>query len=211
MREIATLFIAACLLHESVNAQEIDYRKFVETSPWSWDSSAATPFAFAQHFIGELDIEIVFRIKPKGSGIRDSNSIEFWKESVLRTKIPWSVFTINGDLLTHVLDEGGGTVVQVDLTTGKERWRSILEGVPIVLGSVGRKEFNLVTPNSSVVEVRSRQGDCRYIAILRSETGETLGFKAFGDSAYPVLPAHNKTNSSLGMQDGAVGGEPLTK
>lgn len=201
MRQLAPLFIAGCLFHVSASAQEIDYQKFVETSPWRWDSSAATPFAFAQKFSGECDYEIVYRIKPTTSGLRDTNSIEFWKDGVLRAKIPWSVFAMNGDLLTYVLDERDGTVVQVDLTTGKERWRSVLEGVPILTGTVGYKQFNLDTSDSSIVDVRSNQNGCRYIAVLHSETGKTLGCKVFCDFPYTVRPASDKVNASRGTQD----------
>lgn len=207
MRQIASLLIAAVLLNESVNAQEIDYRKIAEASSWVWDDRAASPFSFTQRLIGELDYEMIFRIKPRVPGTRESKSIELWKDGVLRTKVPWSVFTIHGDFLTYVLDEGGATVVQVDLSTGKERWRSILKGIPIVLGSVGSKSFNLNAPNSSVVEVRVKQGDCRYITFLLSKTGETLGFKAFGN---PAHTAFDEAKASRGMGDSnGMGGKEV--
>ena|GEM_PF-5377874 len=205
MKQIASLLISIILLNASVNAQEIDYRKIAEASAWVWDDRGASPFSFPQQFIGKLDYEMVFRIKPGESKTRESTSIEFWKKGVMRTKVPLSVFTIHEDFLTYVFDEEGGTVVQVDLSTGEERWRSILKGVPVVLGSVGRKDFNLKTPNNSVVEVRIKQDECRYIAFLRSETGELLGFKAFGNSTNTDF---DQAQAPTGMGS-SIGGDSL--
>lgn len=212
MRQNFSILIIACLMKMTAFGQDpIDYQKIADDSSWTWNDEAANPLSFPQRSLGELNYEVVFRIQPREHGSRDSKSIELWKDGVLQTKFPWTLFTIHGDSLTYVLDKGRTTVVQVDLSVGKERWRSTLKDVPIPTGTLGGKKINLEASNNQILKIRVDDNGCRYLVFLRSETGKILGLKVFESCSAFRNSKETNSNENLGGMgsDNEIGGNRL--
>ena len=208
MRQIISIFLIAYLMKMAAFAQEpIDYQKMADETSWVWKDEAANPFSFSQLHLGDLNYEVVFRVKPRVHGSRDSKSIEFRKNGVVRAEIPWAVFSINGDRLTYVLDQDGGTAIQIDLNTSKERWRTTLMDIPVMSGTLGMKRFNLETPNDLILRVWVLDGNTRCFEVLRLETGELLGSKVFA-TVGPETQDMKKRGRGMGDASGTGGKVP---
>lgn len=207
MKYLFAIFLLTLAFHKSLNGQEFDYQKFADNSNWSWDASRTTPFSSPQLSSGELDYEVVFRIKPPAPPSRRLKTVEIWKDGVLKTELPWAVFTIDGDRVTYVSGKDHGTVVQVDLNTGKESWRTVLTGVPLVGGSLGMMQFNLKRSNSSTIEIRTYQDGIRYLAFLDFDSGENLGYRAFDKTAETTSGKAWTSSGGLGNSNESGGRE----
>lgn len=92
-----------------------------------------------------------------------------------------SVFRILDDRLYYARfhpSSSGGTIVAIDLNTGKEIWATPLDALGGVQHSAYRSVLNLHC-NRKVVWLYGNESFGHYIEFKRIDTGETVGHKIF--------------------------------
>ena len=93
----------------------------------------------------------------------------------------YSVFRIVKNRLFYAdfdYHSSGGKIVAVDLTTGKELWRSPLEALGPVQHMAYASFLNL-DANENAVTVFGWEGAGKYVEIKDAATGRTVGHKIF--------------------------------
>lgn len=166
----------------------INYKKMAAAAEWKWSEQATNPFYCSLGKHGEFSIVIAV---PPDRGLTDPGlSIDIRKEEKSVFKFlanPKTVFSLNIDRLTYVAFSPfvpGGEVVHVDLTSGKELWRSPLAGLApggAFFNYVTR--FNLEQVNPDVVLIWGKESAGRYLEVKSLRTGETIGHKVFPKDA----------------------------
>ena len=188
MRARLRLFIAAFLLANGIalfhfEAQDlsktgIDYQKIADSASWGWEVEKASPF-WGISQAGEK-YSIVMVSKPN-----DRYNLTFKVLLGEKEAYTWlghvnSVFRIQEDRLYYARFHpisSGGSVVAVDLKTGKELWDSPLQGIGLVEHSAYRNLMNL-DANLEVVWVWGNEMG-RYLEYKDVTTGKTVGRRIF--------------------------------
>jgi len=160
-------------------AETIDYQKTADGAGWGWLAEMANPLGCIAQCAGKYDIRLV---SPKD----DRSSLTITVLLASREMYTWkghrdSVFSILDDRLYYAKfhpSSSGGSIVAVDLTTGKELWRSELKALGGIRHSAYRSLLNLDC-NRDVVTVHGNESMGRYIEFKRVDTGETVGHKIF--------------------------------
>jgi hypothetical protein len=167
---------------------EIDYQKTADGAEWKWSDKATDPFYCSLRQSSAYAVAVIVPASQDVS--RLGLFIEIRKDDKPVFKFPANantVFAIKADRLTYVdfsPHNSGGKVVQVDLTSGKERWQSPMSGV-----AAGGAFFNYVTrfnlelPNDDVLFLWGNESAGRYFEIKSMETGQTVGHKVFPGDA----------------------------
>lgn len=97
-----------------------------------------------------------------------------------------TTFTRSGDVLYLAVFyplATGCSVRALDLRTGKERWKSELQG----LGQVGHSKYRnqvAIDADGVAVVVRGKESYGRYIEVLDPRTGRTVGHKVFDKQSW---------------------------
>jgi len=160
-------------------AEAIDYQKTADGAGWGWLEEMANPLGCISQCGDKYDIRLV-------SAKDDRYSLTITVLFAGREVYSWkghrhSVFRILDDRLYYAKfhpSSTGGSVVAVDLGTGKELWTSGLKALGGIKHSAYRAILNLDC-NRDVVTVHGNESMGRYIEFKRVDTGETVGHKIF--------------------------------
>jgi PQQ enzyme repeat len=189
MRAWLRLLTAAYLLASGmalfhVEAQDlsksgIDYQKIADSASWGWEDENASPFCGIR--LAGAKYNIVMISNPND---RDSLTFKVLKgEKEVYTWLghAYTVFRIQEDRLYYARfhpSGSGGSVVAVDLNTGKELWDSPLQAIGPVEHSAYRNLMNL-DANFDVVWVWGNESNGRYLEYKDVTTGKTVGHRIF--------------------------------
>ena len=161
-------------------APTIDYQQAADASEWHWVPEDAGPLYCLFQAGDKYEVEmasghadrftIVFRV------LRGGKLCYQW-DGHLRT-----VFRIVDDRLYYPRfspGSEGGTMVAVDLSTGKELWASPLQAVPVPFAHSKYRNLMNLSFGGEAVTVYGCESAGRYVEIKDVRTGKTLGHKVF--------------------------------
>jgi outer membrane protein assembly factor BamB len=173
----ALLFFGIGLADPTVPA--VDYQKVADKTEWRWKDDEATP----GHSFGKIPIEYDLRLERTSKKLFQV-TITFGKDGKTLYTLEGhsnSVFRVVGKVLYYPQfhpSANGAALVAVDLTTGKELWKTNLKGI----GSVDHFKYsNLINMEVSkdTVTVFGKESFGRYVEIVQLSTGKTVGHKIF--------------------------------
>jgi len=189
MRALLYLLTAAFLLASGtasshIEAQDlsksgIDYQKAADSANWGWEDDKTSPFWGISQAGEKYTIVMVSRPDERYNltfkVLHGEKVVYTWLGHVN------SVFRIQEDRLYYArfsYSGTGGSVVAVDLTTGKELWDSPLQALGPIEHSAYRNLMNL-DANLEVVWVRGNETMGRYFEYKDVTTGKTVGHRIF--------------------------------
>jgi len=189
MRALLYLLTAAFLLASGtasslIEAQDlsksgIDYQKTADSGGWGWEDTKANPFWCIFQAGAKYSIVMVSEPSDRFSltfkVLHGEKELYTWRGHVK------SVFRIQEDRLYYArfsFSGTGGSVVAVDLTTGKELWDSPLQALGLIEHSAYLNQMNL-DANLEVVWVRGNESMGRYLEYKDVTTGKTVGHRIF--------------------------------
>jgi len=164
---------------QDLSKSGIDYQKAVDSALWDWKDEKASPFEGIR--LAGAKYSIVMVSEPSD---RDSLTFKIFhgdKEVYTWGGHVSTVFRIQEDRLYYARfhpSGSGGSVVAVDLNTGKELWDSRLQGIGPVEHSAYVNLMNL-DANFKVVTVWGNETMGRYLEIKDVTTGKTVGHRIF--------------------------------
>jgi hypothetical protein len=180
----AAFLLASGTASSHIKAQDlskpgIDYQKAIDSANWAWEDEKASPF-WGISQAGEK-YTIVMVSKPNER--YDLTFKVLHGEKVVYTWLGHvkSVFRIQEDRLYYArfsFSGSGGSVVAVDLSTGKELWDSPLQALGPIQHSQYLNLMNLDT-NFDVVWVWGNETMGRYLEYKDVTTGKTVGHRIF--------------------------------
>jgi hypothetical protein len=171
-----TLALFAFRVHA---AEEIDYQKTADGAGWGWLAEMDNPLGCVAQCGGKYNIKLVSphddRYALTISVLVGDRGMYSWKGH------RHSVFRILDDRLYYAKfhpSSSGGSIVAVDLTTGKELWTSELRALGNIEHSAYRTLLNLDC-NREVVTIWGNETLGRYVEFKRVDTGQTVGHRMF--------------------------------
>jgi outer membrane protein assembly factor BamB len=173
----ALLFVGIGLADPTVPA--IDYQKVADKTEWRWKDDEATPW----HSFGKAPIEYDLRLEQTSKKLY-TVTITFGKDGKTLYSFDGhrnSVFRIVGNVLYYPQfhpSSSGAALVAVDLSTGKELWKTDLKGVGPVSHFKYRNLINMELSNETAT-VFGNESYGRYVEIVDLSTGKTVGHKKF--------------------------------
>jgi hypothetical protein len=158
-----------------------DYQLMADEMPWSWSDVKASLFYCIDHNLPNYQVELSLnpkeRFKPVTIRIGDGKKMLFACQGHGQT-----VF-VSREKMLFVADfhplVTGCQVMAVDLTSGKQLWQTRLRGIGPVTHSRYNNLVNIET-DGRVVIVRGNESSGRYVEILDTKTGKTVGHKVYG-------------------------------
>jgi hypothetical protein len=172
------LFLAAI---QSAYAQpSLIWNQGAENVPWKWDERAASPFGSMDHINPKYNIRLLFKKEKDGHHLHIS-VLEGEREVFTFEGHSRTVFYIWDDRLYYALfgtNSNGAKIVAVDLTTGKEVWRSEVLGIGMKLHSSYSNSLNLSADPFSV-KIFGNEMSGQYFESKRADTGVTTAHKIF--------------------------------
>jgi len=157
----------------------INYAKALDSAVWRWEPEMASPLYCVTQCGNKYDIQLLSKKDDRYSLIitilADGKEVYRWKGH------RHSVFRILEDRLYYArfhFSGSGGTIVAVDLKSGKELWASPLKA----LGPVEHSAYlNLMTLTAGFDEVviHGNESMGRYVELKSVATGQTLAHKTF--------------------------------
>jgi hypothetical protein len=156
----------------------VDYQKWAKETDWSWDVTLAGP---AEGIRQADKYTIVTISKPN-----DRSNLTFKVALGDKEVYSWeghtgTVFRILRDRLYYARFwpiSSGGSIVAIDLTSGKTLWESELQAIGFVNHSTYSNEM-ISEANTNVVSVRGNESLGRYIEVKDVGTGKTVGHRIF--------------------------------
>jgi len=164
---------------QGLSKSGIDYQKAADSALWDWKDEKASPIEGIR--LAGAKYSIVMVSEPSD---RDSLTFKIFhgdKEVYTWRGHVQTVFRIQEDRLYYARfhpSGSGGSVVAVDLNTGKELWDSRLQGIGLVEHSAYLNLMNL-DANLEVVWVRGNESMGRYLEYKDVTTGRTVGHRIF--------------------------------
>jgi hypothetical protein len=156
-----------------------DYQKVADGARWNWREEMANPLSWLSQCGDKYDIRLV---SPKGDrSVLDIAVLLDGKEVYSWHGHRASVFIVRGDKLYYAdfsTGTSGGKVVAVDLTTGKELWRSPLKA----LGEIAHSQYDnrmMLDANGGLVTIYGNESQGQYVEFKDIDTGQTVGHKQF--------------------------------
>jgi hypothetical protein len=157
----------------------IDYQKAADSTPWNWEDDKASPFWGISQ--AGVKYSIVMISKPNERYNLTFKVLNGEKEVYAWDGHVKSVFRIQEDRLYYArfsFASSGGSVVAVDLSTGKKLWDSPLQGIGLVEHSAYLNQMNL-DANLEVVWVWGNETMGRFLEYKDVTTGKTVGRRIF--------------------------------
>jgi hypothetical protein len=146
---------------------------------WLWTDVQATAIDCATSVYEPYNVRL--ETTPRGgltlSIVREGTTLYSWRGH------PYSVFAIRNGRLYYTIFSPlgtGGSVVAVDLTTGKQLWETPLKALGIISHAPSVIRMNLSVIDEVVI-VYGCEGPGRYIEIKLLTTGETVGHRVVGE------------------------------
>lgn len=174
-REVRVFTTLALLIAIPVSA--IDYQKMADETAWKWSDEASTVGHSALLRQSTYDV----RLETK-AGKAGEVKITFGKDGKDVFTFAGhrrTVFRISGDTLYFAsfhYSASGGSIVAVDLTSGKQLWKTQLKALGPIQHSAYLNMLNLEV-SGGIVTVFGNESQGRYVEILDEKTGKTLGHK----------------------------------
>jgi hypothetical protein len=165
---------------QDLSKSGIDHQKAADSAIWGWEDEKASPFWGIRQALG-AKYSIVMISKPNDRYTLTFKVLHGKKEVYAWDGHVKSVFRIQEDRLYYArfsYSTSGGSVVAVDLSTGKELWDSPLQGIGLVQHSSYLNQMNL-DANLKVVVVWGNESMGRYLEFKDVTTGKTVGHKIF--------------------------------
>jgi hypothetical protein len=164
---------------QGLSKSGIDYQKTADSAGWAWEDEKASPFWGISQAGAKYAIVMVS--KPN-----DRYNLTFKVLLGEKEVYAWlghvkSVFRIQEDRLYYAwfsFSGSGGSVVAVDLNTGKELWDSRLQALGLIEHSAYLNLMNL-DANFDVVWVWGNETMGRYLEYKDVTTGKTVGHRIF--------------------------------
>jgi hypothetical protein len=178
--------LTGALSMAAVNAKDtIGFQKTAAGANWGWREEMSGPTGCISQCGDKYDIRLVSRKN-------DRYAFSITILSGDREIYTWqghrhSVFRILDDRLYYAKfhpSSTGGSIVAIDLTTGRELWTSPLKALGDFEHSTYRTLLNLDC-NHEVVTIYGNESLGRYFEIKRTDTGATVGHKRFGHASQP--------------------------
>jgi len=164
---------------QGLSKSGIDYQKTADSANWGWEDDKASPFWGISQAGEKYTIVMVSRPNERHNltfkVLHGEKVVYTWLGHVK------SVFRIQEDRLYYArfsFSGTGGSVVAVDLTTGKELWNSPLQALGPIEHSSYLNQMNL-DANLEVVWVRGNESMGRYLEYKDVTTGKTVGHRIF--------------------------------
>lgn len=145
------------------------------STEWQWEAQKANLLYCFARVPDEYDIAI------HGQRTDDGLTLNMWAEISKDSKLlarfdchSKTVFIIRSHFLTYIDPRSSGDVVRIDLSSGKEIWRSKLnKGVGEMEGIHAFASFILECQNDDTVVIRGWENTGRFLETKRAESGET--------------------------------------
>ncbi len=156
----------------------VDYQKVADATEWKWDDKSAT----LSHSLAVKQPNYTVRTDEKAA--KHDMPVTFTKgdkELFVFRSHENTVFRVVGDTLVYASfhrSASGATMIGVDLKTGKELWKTHLKGI----GPVSHFRYsNLLNmeADGDTVTVFGNESYGKYVEILDTKTGKTVGHKLF--------------------------------
>jgi len=150
---------------------------FADLASWSlWKSDMLSPWASMRNYHGPYHISVSKKLWIRITDAHGQLRRQWQGQN-------WTSFLIEGGTLycaRYSICECGGTIVAIDLPTGKERWTTRLLDVRCMAHSVYVNQI-VVAHCAYGVMVLGNEGAGKYIEILDRKTGARLGYKQFAE------------------------------
>ena len=147
------------------------------SNEWQWEAQKANLLYCFSSVPDEYDIAI--HKQRTHDGLTGNMWAEISRDSKLLARFDChskTVFNIRSHFLTYIDPHSSGDVVCIDLSSGKEIWRSKLnKGVGEMQGIHTFASFILECQNDDTVVIRGWENTGRYLETKCAETGETIG------------------------------------
>jgi hypothetical protein len=159
---------------------KMDYQKTADNAEWTFDNSLAGIPGTMVGWHSAYDVDCLYK---HASDVIRITILKDEKKAYSWVGCRWSVFQIVDDRLYYAdftLGDQAG-IVAIDLTTGKELWRSKLIGLstqPALMEHSPAVLMMNLSVNVDVVTICGREMG-RYIEFKDIKTGKTVGHKIF--------------------------------
>jgi outer membrane protein assembly factor BamB len=160
-----------------------DYQKLADAAEWKWNDKTATLVHSAS--LKQPAYEV--KAEPKA---RYEVRVTFAKDGKERFTLgahEHTVFRVVGDTLVYASfhpSANGATMIAVDLKTGKELWKTSLKGIGLVSHFAYRNYLNMEA-DADTITVFGNESFGKYVEILDTKTGKTVGHKKFPKDPEP--------------------------
>lgn len=162
-------------------APSLDYQKIASTTEWRWDDELASPLRGIRLDGSEYDITISSNHQDRARLIfsiaHNNKEIYVWKGhfrtvfSIQENRLYYARFSPSGS---------GGEIVAVDLSSGRELWKSPLTALGPIQHSAYSNRMTLEA-NGDTLSIYGKESMGRYFEIKDVKTGRTVGHKRFYD------------------------------
>jgi len=158
-----------------------DYVTIANEAVWTWSDDVATLAHCVATHLANYEVKTV---PDDGQAFHHDLEIRLFQGDKLILTINGhseTVFTRLGQVLfvsNHGPIRTGCEVYALDLKTGKELWRSHLEGIGPIMHSKYRNHVAIENDGHAII-VRGKESSGSYIEYLDKDTGKTLANKAF--------------------------------
>jgi len=163
-------------------AAQVDYQKMTTSARWQWLPELASPLWCATQAGSVYDVVMESNHKNRWeltiSIIKDGKKVHSWVGH------RYSVFRILEDRLYYAnfsFASSGGTIVAVDLKTGKKLWESRLRAIGLIQHSQYSNRM-ILDANFEVVTIIGNESRGKYLEYKDAKTGRTVGHRMFKDT-----------------------------
>jgi hypothetical protein len=177
--------VVAVAAHRCGAGEPINYQGTADGARWGWSAEMASPFYCTSQAGDTYDVHLLNDHGKRHEWliriIRDGKRVYEW------TGHEHSVFRILDDRLYYARfhpSGSGGTIVAVDLESGKTLWESRLRALGPIRHSAYLNTMSL-DANRDIVSVYGNESMGRYFEIKDAKTGETVGHRLFKDKHAP--------------------------
>jgi hypothetical protein len=190
MRRIVYCLLTVAALFTVVARATVDPRTgqaiAAGATGWRWSDIEATPLGCnAGNPSGNYDLQFIRYAKTPAQLTIKITSGD--KEIYTWIGHANTVFAIRGDLLFYANFSpisSGGEIVSVDLTSGKERWRSPLKAMGPIQHSAYQNRINLDASTANpkgggTLNIWGNESMGKYLEIKDADTGNTVGHRKF--------------------------------
>ena len=183
--------VAALCLPRSTEKLDPRYQTVADQCRWRWSSSEAN----ITYCISKVGLPYKVETAPRPldlSGKTLTVRVTVNDKMVYSWPGHWSsVFVIRGQELVYadfVPSDPRCSLVAVDLSTGKELWRTRLMGIDVPAVPVPGNAFNLSTYEGTAI-VWGNVASGHYVEFVDLKSGKTVGHKVFGQDIPLSRPA----------------------
>jgi hypothetical protein len=157
-----------------------DYQKMADADTWEWRDDTAPLFSAFNAYQGDYQIELIR--KPNTIGSVKISFKRDGKEALSIEGHYGTMFLVQDKVVLYTdfhPSSSGCSIVAYDLATGKERWKTSLEG----LGPISHFRYHNVVRLEAVgegaVRIFGKESAGNYVEYLDTRTGKTVGHKVF--------------------------------